>query len=300
MKRKEKQQKKRKKWPYAVIFFLGLMVLLYPLVSQYYYRIEAQNQLVEFEKSVSEMDESEIIKRMDLARAYNAVLDPTRLADPYTDKEKEGIAEYARMLEVEEKLGFIEIPSIDCKIPIYAGTKESVLQKGAGHLEGTSLPIGGDSTHTVITAHRGLPTAELFTHLDKVKKGDVFYIHNLETVLAYEVDQILTVEPSDFDPVLVTEGQDYATLLTCTPYMINSHRLLVRGHRIPYVAPVDDGVAISRSLNDKYKDYIVFEVLIVGVLLAIVLYTRHDALRKKKIYLELERKARTYGEENES
>ena len=288
-------KKKRKKWPYLAVFFVGLLILLYPLVSQYYYRIESQKQLVEFEKSVNSMDESEIIKRMDLARAYNAVLDPTRLADPYTDKEKEGIAEYARMLEIEEKLGFIEIPSIDCKIPMYAGTKESVLQKGAGHLEGTSLPIGGESTHTVITAHRGLPTAELFTQLDKVKKGDVFYIHNIENVLAYEVDQILTVDPSDFDPVMIQEGEDYATLLTCTPYMVNSHRLLVRGHRIPYVAPIDDGIAISKSANDRYKDYIVFEILIASVLAVMVIYLRQDAMKKKKQYLELERNTNIIG-----
>lgn len=275
------KKKNKKKWLYILIFITGFLILMYPLVSQYYYRIESGKEIVEFEKKVSEMDELEILRRMELARAYNKTLDPSRLSDPYSEKEKEGLAEYARMLEVEEKIGFVEIPKIDLKLQIYAGTRESILQRGAGHLEGTSLPIGGESSHSVITAHRGLPSAELFTHLNKLEVGDVFYIHNISTVLAYEVDQILTVEPYDFEPVLVVDGKDYCTLLTCTPYMINSHRLLVRGHRIPYVAPIDDGIANTRILNMEYKDLIMFEIPIALVLLGLLIYYKREAKKRK-------------------
>ena len=131
-------------------------------------------------------------------------------------------------------MGQVEIPCIDITLPIYHYTDEEVLQKGAGHLPGSSVPVGGAGSHAVISAHRGLPSAKMFTDLDRVKIGNVFYIHVLGDTLAYEVDQILTVEPSDTEALSVQEGEDYCTLLTCTPYAVNSHRLLVRGHRIPY------------------------------------------------------------------
>ena len=210
-----------------------------------------------------------------MARAYNQTLDPSKLADPYTEKEKEGIKAYARMLEIEEKIGHVEIPAIHQDIPVYAGTSESILQKGAGHLEGTSLPIGGASTHTVITAHRGLPTAKLFTDLNRLKEKDQFYIHNIEGVLAYEVDQIKVVEPSDFSEVLVVEGEDYATLLTCTPYMINSHRLLVRGHRIPYNPQILQEGSRTRD-NSRFLDYLMFSVPITLVLLGLMIFLKRE------------------------
>lgn len=209
------------------IFFLGLVIALYPVVSRLYYRVEANNQVQGFEAEKRNIDNSEILRRIALAEGYNLTLDPTKIGDPYTEKEQKGVAEYARMLELQEKIGHVEIPKIGEDLPIYAGTSEAILQKGAGYLEGTSLPIGGENTHTVITAHRSLPTAKLFADLDKLKLGDKFFIHNIQTVLAYKVVEIMVVEPWDFEPVLVVEGKDYATLLTCTPFMINSHRLLV-------------------------------------------------------------------------
>lgn len=199
------------------------------------------------------------------------VLDPSRLADPYTDMEKAGRAEYARMLEVEEMVGHIRIPKIKVDIPIRAGSSEDVLQQGAGHLEGTSLPIGGDSTHTVITAHRGLPNAKLFRNLDQLAYGDIFYITNIKETIAYKVDKIQVVEPSDFEPVLVVERKDYATLLTCTPYMINSHRLLVRGVRIPYQEAIDDGVANTpRARFDFFRMVLVLIPIIIILLLTLL------------------------------
>jgi len=222
---------------FGVVFLLGFLIAIYPLISQMYYRVESTQQIEDFEKERKQLAREEISKKIDLAHAYNTSLKPLKLKDPYLKKEKQGIAEYARMLEVHEQIGYVHIPKIRQKLPIYAGTGEVVLQKGAGHMEGTSLPVGGSSTHTVITAHRGLPSALMFRHLNRLKIGDVFYIHNVRDILAYKVDRIMTVEPSNFKPIMVRPGGDYATLLTCTPYMINSHRLLVTGHRIPYVPP---------------------------------------------------------------
>ncbi len=161
---------KKKIWPLVILFIAGFVIMMYPMVSNYYYRIEANNQILEFTENAKSLDQNEILRRIELAEGYNSTLDPSKLADPYTEKEKEGIAEYARMLEVKEKLGFVEIPKIDTNLPIYAGTSFDVLNKGVGHLEGTSLPIGGKSTHTVLTAHRGLPSARLLGILTSFKR----------------------------------------------------------------------------------------------------------------------------------
>lgn len=144
----------RKNWPFLLLFAIGFLIMIYPVISQYYYRVEANQEIEDFQKKAAALDQNEVLRRMDLAEGYNTSLDPSKLGDPYTEKEKAGRAEYARMLEIEEKIGFIEIPKIKERLPIYAGTTMEVLEKGAGHLEGTSLPIGGPSTHTVITAHR--------------------------------------------------------------------------------------------------------------------------------------------------
>ena len=272
---------KRKTWPFVVIFILGFLLMMYPMISNYYYRIEANNEIQEFQDGANKLDDVEILRRIELARAYNQTLDPSKLGDPYTEKEKEGIAEYARMLEVAEKIGFVEIPTIDVNLPIYAGTSMEVLDKGCGHLEGTSLPVGGPSTHAVLTAHRGLPKAKMFRELDKLKEGDVFYVHNIQTVLAYKVDRIMTVEPSNFDPILVEEGKDYTTLLTCTPYMINSHRLLVRGHRIPYTPPVDETNRGLPFINMDFKDALLFALPLL-ILLALIYGYQRKQFKKQR------------------
>ena len=263
------------------IFFLGLVIALYPVVSRLYYRVEANNQVQGFEAEKRNIDNTEVLRRIALEEGYNLTLDPTKIGDPYTEKEQKGVAEYARMLELQEKIGHVEIPKIGEDLPIYAGTSEAILQKGAGHLEGTSLPIGGENTHTVITAHRSLPTAKLFADLDKLKLGDKFFIHNIQTVLAYEVVEIMVVEPWDFEPVLVVEGKDYATLLTCTPFMINSHRLLVRGERIDYTPAIqEDEIAINKQSN-MYKT-LFFITLGILVLVLIIVGVRKYRNRKKK------------------
>lgn len=265
---------------FGLIFLVGLLIFSYPMISQKFYEIKADDEIIEFVKQSKEINEEEINKRMDLARAYNETLDPSRLSDPYSKKEEEARAYYAHMLEVNEMIGHVEIPRINQDLPVYAGTSETVLQKGCGHLEGTSLPVGGKSTHTVITAHRGLPEAVLFRYLDQLVEGDIFYFHNIQGTLAYRVDQIMVVEPTNFEPVLVQEGEDYATLLTCTPYMINSHRLLVRGHRIPYQEAIDDGIANTPRFKPDF-----FQLLL--ILMPILVFLIIVSTREKRISLNL-------------
>lgn len=273
---KKTRKRRKKQWPFLVVFILGLLVMSYPLVSRFYYRIESTQQVEYFDDEKKKLTEAEVRKRIELAHAFNKSLNNVISTDPYVKKRMEaGRQEYARMLEINELIGHVEIPKIDTDIPIYAGTVEDVLQKGAGHLEGTSLPVGGSSTHTVITAHSGLPTAKLFTDLSKLKVGDKFFIHNLSRVLAYEVDQIRTVEPSNFSDLLIVPHKDYATLLTCTPIMINTHRLLVRGHRVPYNPHEFD------SLNKKNKK--IFWLKTIGFVLLLLLIIRwiYRKIRKK-------------------
>nr|WP_314771238.1 class C sortase [uncultured Peptostreptococcus sp.] len=273
---KKTRKRRKKQWPFLVVFILGLLVMSYPLVSRFYYRIESTQQVEYFDDEKKKLTEAEVRKRIELAHAFNKSLNNVISTDPYVKKRMEaGRQEYARMLEINELIGHVEIPKIDTDIPIYAGTVEDVLQKGAGHLEGTSLPVGGSSTHTVITAHSGLPTAKLFTDLSKLRVGDKFFIHNLSQVLAYEVDQIRTVEPSNFSDLLIIPHKDYATLLTCTPIMINTHRLLVRGHRVAYKPHEFD------SLNKKNKK--IFWLKTIGFVLLLLLIIRwiYRKIRKK-------------------
>lgn len=270
-------EKFKKNWKIILIFMLGLMIAIYPIISNYYYTVENNNQVKDFQEAVSEMPSKEVLERIDLAKAYNDTLDPSRLADPYTEREKKGVENYARMLEVREKIGYIDVPKINQQIPVYAGTSEDILQHACGHLEGTSLPIGGKDTHAVITAHRGLPQVKLFRDLDKMEVGDLFFFTNVKETLAYKVDQILVVEPWDFEPVLVVEGKDLMTLLTCTPYMINSHRLLVRGHRVPYVPEVKEEIERAKF---NYKSLIVPGIVLAVVMVIIFLYIRHRRRRR--------------------
>ena len=272
------KEKFKRNWKIILLFITGLLIASYPIISNWYYTVENNNQIVDFKEAVDEMSQAEIDERIDLARAYNETLDPSKLADPYTDREKKGVENYARMLEAREKIGYLDVPKINQQIPVYAGTSEDVLQKACGHLEGTSLPIGGKSTHSVITAHRGLPQVKLFRDLDKMEVGDVFYYTNVKETLAYQVDQILVIEPWNFDPVLVVDGKDYMTLLTCTPYMINSHRLLVRGHRIPYVPEEKEEAEDKAKFN--YKDLIVPGFVILLLIIIIFIYIKRRRRRR--------------------
>lgn len=273
------KKKKKSNKLFIFIFILGLGILSYPLISNWYYRIEANNQVADYKEARDLLSEEEIQRRLRLAQIYNDNLGNVTPKDPYSEEEKKrAFDNYAQMLELRTKIGTIEIPSIDVDLPIYAGTNEEILQKGCGHLEGTSLPIGGKSTHSVITAHRGLPQVKLFRDLDKMEVGDVFYYTNVKETLAYQVDQILVIEPWNFDPVLVVEGKDYMTLLTCTPYMINSHRLLVRGHRIPYVP--EDKEEAEKKAKFNYKDFIVPGFVLLLLILILLIYLRRRRRRR--------------------
>ena len=215
----------------VLIFLLGLSLLLYPAVSDYWNSKHQTRAIAVYSEEVSGLDKEQYQALWAGAAAYNASLRERDNAYLLTEEQK---AAYEQLLNVSGLgiMGYIEIPSIDCSLPIYHVTEESVLQIAIGHLEWSSLPVGGESTHCVLSGHRGLPSAKLFTNLDKLQEGDVFMLRVLDEVLTYEVDQILIVEPQEIAALQITEGEDYCTLVTCTPYGINSHRLLVRGHRI--------------------------------------------------------------------
>lgn len=275
----QKRKRRSLTWKTKVLFLLsflvGLGLILFPIVSQFLYYQAAQVEIKNFDQTVKKLEPNDIDWRIKLAHAYNSTIEPSLngMTDPFSQFQQEGIAEYARMLEVNEQIGYISIPNIFVEIPVYAGTTEKVLQKGAGHLEATSLPVGGKGTHTVITAHRGLPNARLFTDLDKLKLGDVFYIQNIKETLAYQIDKIKTVEPTDIKSIRIIDGEDRATLLTCTPYMINSHRLLVMGHRIPY-SPEEKAEQVA-----KPKQSIIFQILLILLIIILVLLATY-VLRK--------------------
>ena len=215
----------------VLILLAGLSLLLYPSASDYWNSIHQTRAIATYAEDVANLNQNQYDEIWAAAESYNASLTDRNNAFLLSDAQK---AEYERLLDVSGLgvMGYIEIPSIDCSLPIYHGTEESVLQIAVGHLEWSSLPVGGESTHCVLSGHRGLPSAKLFTRLDKLQTGDIFMLRVLEEVLTYEVDQILIVEPQDTDALRIEEGKDYCTLVTCTPYGINTHRLLVRGHRI--------------------------------------------------------------------
>lgn len=214
-----------------LVFLVGLSLLLYPSVSDYWNSLHQSRAIAGYAGQVAELDDSTYEALWEEAQAYNRSLPGKPNRFRLTDEELE---EYEGYLSISATnvIGYIEIAKINCRLPIYHGTDESVLQVGVGHLEGSSLPVGGESTHTVISGHRGLPSARLFTDLDQLETGDTFRLCVLDEILTYEVDQIRIVEPQEIEELEIVEGEDYCTLVTCTPYGINSHRLLVRGHRI--------------------------------------------------------------------
>ncbi len=284
LRRKQPQQGRRRgrAWPMVLIFVLGLFICSYPFISQWYYRAESRETNIRFDEERKKLQAADIERRMDLARAYNSSIVDLHVLDPFNKKwQQAGRREYARMLEVHEQIGYVRIPRIQVNEPIYAGVSEEVLQRGIGHLENSSLPVGGQGSHAVLTGHRGLPQRRLFTDLDKLQEGDRFYIHNIQEVLAYEVDQIRTVEPTDFDPIRIVQDQDYVTLLTCTPYMVNSHRLLVRGHRIAYTAAVEEEEFRAGRDNRRYRWG--FYLLLPLLLLELYIFWR---LRRRQRQLE--------------
>lgn len=226
-------KKKNNNWTTVFLVLLllaGVSLLLYPSLSDYWNSMHQTRAIASYAETVSQLDTAQYDEMWKAAQDYNRSLAQRETAFALTDEQK---AAYESLLDVSGRgvMGYIEIPEIDCSLPIYHGTEESVLQVAVGHLEWSNLPVGGEGTHCVLSGHRGLPSAKLFTNLDKLAVGDTFLLRVLDEVLTYEVDQTLIVEPEQVDALGIVPGEDYCTLVTCTPYGINTHRLLVRGHR---------------------------------------------------------------------
>ena len=273
----------------GIIFLAGLSLLLYPFVANQWNNYRQKQLISGYEQAVSEKEAAEGIDydaERKKAEDYNEALLPCVLPDSVALAESSGVDPvYMNTLNIagDEMMGSVEIPKINIKIPIYHTTEEEVLNKGAGHLEGSSLPVGGANTHAVISAHRGLPSASLFTDLDQMKVGDHFLLHVLDETLCYEVDKISVVKPEDTSALAVEDGQDLVTLLTCTPYGVNTERLLVRGHRVPYVeeeVKEEKTVLSGSSLHTNYLLW-VFVGLSVTALFVFVLYLKETKLKRR-------------------
>ena len=228
------------------ILIAGLSLLLYPSFSNYWNSFPQSQVIVDYTQQIKDLDSEKYDRIISEAAEYNRTLVSRSNHFLLSDEQK---AEYDELLDISGVgiMGYIEIPSINCTLPVYHGTSDAVLQIAVGHLDWTSLPVGGESTHCVLSGHRGLPSAKLFTDLDKVTVGDTFVLRILDEALTYEVDQILIVEPHETDELLIVEGKDYCTLVTCTPYAINTHRILVRGERIENAAEAKNIRIVSEA-----------------------------------------------------
>lgn len=269
----------------ALIFLCGLGVLLYPVFSDLWNQFR-QNQLISgYREAVSNLEPEDYTKWREAAEAYNESLDPS-FRDAFTGDEIDADDPYWDLLNVngDEIMGYIEIPKISVSLPIYHGTGEDVLQDGIGHLYGTSLPVGGKGTHCVLSGHRGLPSALLFTELDRLEKGDRFYLYVLGETLAYEVDQILVVDPDEVSSLTPDKDGDYVTLLTCTPYGVNTQRLLVRGHRVEEAEEEIPKVNTLQLIVNSFgwKGKLVAALAALGVVALIVAGMRRRANGKKR------------------
>ena len=264
----------------ALVFLAGLSLMLYPVVSNYLNTRVQSGVVSGYQQYVQETNTEEHIRMISHAKQYNQMLLERDNSFTLTEDLQQ---RYNALLNLSGNgmMGYVEIPCIDVRWPIYHGTEENVLQQAVGHIEWTSLPVGGESSHCVISGHRGLPTADLLTHIDRMRLGDRFYIHVLGQELEYRVDQIEVVLPSDTSLLTIEEGKDYVTLLTCTPYGINSHRLLVRGSRV-----LDgQGTGATLILTDEIEEvslvYVIPVVLVVIVLVVLAGLGVTSLVRKK-------------------
>lgn len=271
------------------ILLLGIGLLSYPSFSNYLVEKNGSYAIEEYDKKIADQNEAALKKAWQEAVEYNESLSGQPVHDPFI--EGSGMAmqdNYGEVLNIDDTMGYIEIPKISVNLPVYHGTNESVLQKGVGHLEGSSLPIGGEGVHSVLTGHTGLVHARIFTDLTELVEGDLFYVHVLDQTLAYQVDQIKVIEPEQADDLKRVEGSDYCTLLTCTPYGVNSHRLLVRGVRVDFIP--EEMESIQKADTDSAADQVLkiaagaaILVMLVLVLLTAVRYRKkNDPIKKYK------------------
>ena len=270
-----------------LIFVAGLSLLVYPFVANKWNSYRQDRLISNYEKIVSQKSNSiDYDTEMKKAKAYNDALAPHILPDSFikAENQKSEDKSYTSALNLagDGIMAIVEIPKIDVKLPIYHTTSEEVLSKAAGHLEGSSLPVGGKDTHAVISAHRGLPSATLFTDLDQVKKGDHFLVHVLKKTLCYEVGSIVETEPDDTSALAVQEGKDLVSLLTCTPYGVNTQRLIVTGHRVSYNKSVVNKEKKNgfTSLHTNYLLWVIVGLAVTGGFI-FILYKKDKKMRSK-------------------
>lgn len=279
--------KKKRGFAYGFMVLIGVLILFYPYISNAWNRHRDQQLISDYRQTIDEKPKMEKEAMWEAAVAYNDALGIQPVPDAFSLREGTSDPTYESLLNIQADgmMGFVDIPKIDIEIPVYHYTKNSVLEKGAGHLFGSALPVGGLGTHTVVSAHRGLPNAEMFTNLPQLEKGDYFYFHVLDNTLAYQVDQILTVNPDQVESLSGVEGKDYATLITCTPYGVNTQRLLVRGVRVPYDKETHKKVAKGPKKVDTVYLTIQIACALLGFALSfliIFLLKKRDERRKKK------------------
>lgn len=258
------------------VFFVGLSVLLYPSISSYWNSLTQSKAVVDYDKIVKSLTPEDYSKFFEEAEQYNKRLSACNF--PLSDYSQ--VSGYRECLDATDTgiMGYIDIDKIQVKLPIYHGTSASVLNQACGHIEGSSLPIGGEGTHCVLSAHRGLPSAKLFSDLDKLEIGDVFQITVLDHTMLYEVDRIKTVLPDDVFELLIDKDKDYCTLVTCTPYGINSHRLLVRGHRIESEGQRSMAVVSEAYIVDRL---IVTPIVTLPIIFMLMLYVFFKPVKKR-------------------
>ena len=276
---------------FGLLFLVGFGILVYPTVSNQWNTYRQSQLISNYQSVVQDMTPEDFTQEWERAEAFNATITQNNL---YSDVFGESTTdlqstEYWKILNEagDGIMGYLSIPKINIKLAIYHGTADDVLQTGVGHLNGTKLPIGGESTHCVVAAHRGLPSAKLFSNLDKLEEGDIFMIRTLDQTLTYEVDQIRTMVDKDDHETLenalkIEEGKDQVTLFTCTPYGVNSHRLLVRGTRVAYNGEEDKEATISESMVESIKNYyMIYTILGLAVTLLVILLLRYLSKKKK-------------------
>ena len=284
-------------------FLLALLITLYPVISNYVHERYASEIHTAYEEIIQQADNSALLEAKKLAIAYNETITPGTAGEAYSQAALMDASEdYESQLNIagDGTMGYVEIPKISVNLPIYHGTGNDSLERGVGHLLGSSLPVGGTSTHAILTGHSGMATQKMFTDLEQLSVGDVFYLHILDETLAYQVDRIKTVLPYDTSLLGITSGRDYCTLVTCTPYGINTHRLLVRGTRIAYeeAEVIVEETAQEEQLQSRWEEKYLLGLLL-GVLAVLILFLAAVIvmwIRKK--YIARQKSARREGNDN--
>lgn len=264
------------------ILLLGLSLLLYPSFSEYWNALHQSRAIASYVEQVANLDDAEYQEVLEQAEQYNQELYERGGGSLSLSDEARATYNSTLSFSNDGLMGYIEIPSIDVSLPIYHGSEEKILQVGVGHIEGSSLPVGGDSTHCVLVGHRGLPTAKLFTNLDRLSEGDRFTLTVLDETITYEVDQILVVDPDEVSALRIVPGEDYCTLVTCTPYGINSQRLLVRGHRV--ATTINQGAIRVSSDALQIDSIYVTPFAAIPLLCVIVIWVLVSTRKKKHIH----------------